>query len=665
MFYFGVDYYPEHWPEERWPVDAKMMAEAGFNVVRMAEFAWSMLEPEEGRFEFDWLDRAIAILAEQGIQVVLGTPTASPPPWLMHAHPDAYRVLADGRRMTYGNRREYCPNNPAYRHYSQRITEAMAAHYAGHPNVIGWQIDNEFGDPCYCPVCRVGFQNWLRDRYGSLEALNRRWGTVFWSHVYNDWAEIPLPLETGGAPRSGLALDFKRFASDSYVDYQQLQVDILRQYCPEHFITHNFMGFGYDQLNYFDLARALDLVSWDNYPRGFWDMKVEVDPSVPALGHDAMRGLKRRNFWIMEQQAGPTGWDIIGETPRPGELRLWAWQAIAHGADGVVFFRWRTCAVGEQFWHGVLDHHGQPGRRYEELAGMGAELQRAGQEIAGAEWRAETAMLLSYDSRFAFQIQPNNPGFNFTAHFQQFYRALHRRNVSIDIVAPDADLSPYRLLVAPALYVLPPALADNLRRYVEEGGVLLLTARSGVKDEANAVVETPLPGLLSDLCGVVVEEYDSLPPGVSQPLAFDPPDLRGDPPARALHWCDILALTSARTLARYTEDYYAGRPAITINRFGKGQVIYMGAFGDETLSQRMMDWLLDLAKVRPLVASPPGVEISERWQDGRRLLFVLNHTGREQEVRLGVDFTNLLDGSSIPDPANIPPRGVWVLQQSP
>ena len=219
MFRFGVDYYPEHWPEERWSIDAQLMAEAGFNVVRLAEFAWSRMEPTEGKFDFEWLDRAIAILHSHNIDVILGTPTASPPPWLMGNSPELFRVREDGLRVTFGNRREYCPNHSLYHHYTDRIVNKMADHYANHPAVIGWQIDNEFGDRCYCPTCTQKFQTWLRSRYESLDELNQKWGTIFWSHVYNDWTEIPVPLSTGGSPNPGLALDYYRFCSDSYVTY--------------------------------------------------------------------------------------------------------------------------------------------------------------------------------------------------------------------------------------------------------------------------------------------------------------------------------------------------------------------------------------------------------------------------------------------------------------
>jgi len=663
MFYFGVDYYPEQWPKERWPEDARLMAEAGFNVVRLAEFAWARMEPEEGHYDFNWLDQVLSVLAARGICAVLGTPTASPPPWLMSKSPDLFRVRADGLRVTFGNRREYCPNHPVYHDYTRRIVTRMAEHYASHPAVIGWQIDNEFGDRCYCPVCAEAFRSWLRRRYGSLDTLNQRWGTIFWSHVYGNWAEIPLPLTTGGSPNPGLALDFARFASDGYVAYQQMQVNILRERCPRHFVTHNFMGFGYEQINYFDLARDLDFVAWDNYPRTQWSMQAEVDPSLAALAHDTMRGLKGRNFWVMEQQAGPGGWEVVSVMPRPGELRLWAYQAIAHGADAILFFRWRTARFGtEEYWYGLLDHDARPGRRYWEIKQMGAEIKRAGAQICGATVKPAVALILSYDSRFAFQIQANNPQFNYAEHFHQVYLAFYRRHVPIDVVSPTADLSPYKLVVAPALHLVTDDIADRLRRFIQAGGVLVVTPRTGVKDDSNTVVNRPLPGLLADLCGVKIEDHDSLPADVSQALEFVLPELATVHPPPARVWCDILTLDGAEIVARYTRDYYAGQPAITLNRVGNGRVVYIGTFGDTQLYETLSGWLLGLAGVRRMVTAPAGVEIAERWQDDRRLLFVLNHTEREQEVTLDCCYTDLLNDSRLlQGTVAIAPRDVLVL----
>jgi beta-galactosidase len=670
MFYYGVDYYPEHWPEERWPEDAQLMAEAGFNIVRLAEFAWSKIEPSETgltdrrKYDFRWLDRAIDVLQRRGIKVIVGTPTASPPPWLMSMNPDLFRVRNDGLRVTFGNRREYCPNHPLFHQRSKEIVTAMAEQYTQHPAVIGWQIDNEFGDRCYCSICKSKFQEWLRNRYGTLDELNDRWGTIFWSHVYTQWDEIPLPVTTGGSPNPGLALDFARFSSDSYVSYQQMQVDILREKCPAHLITHNFMGFKHEDLNYYDLARTLDIVTWDNYPVGFW-LHEGHDSSGPALGHDTMRGLKNRNFWVMEQQAGPSGWETISPSPRPGELRLWAYQAIAHGADGIIFFRWRTARYGtEQYWHGLLDHDARPGRRYAEIKRMGKEIMQIGTIIEGATTRAKVAILHSYDSRFCFQLQPNSLDFRYSKHFQAIYRALHQYPVPVDIIDPTDSLSSYKLIFVPAMYIVTTDIRKNLEEFLRLGGTLVVTPRSGVKDDANAVVNLPLPGLLADLCGITVDEYDALSANTVQEIKFVIPGLSNSLPSKALYWCDILDPKKAEVIAVYTREYYAGQPAITRNTYGQGQVFYIGAFGDTHLYRSLLRWLLLNLGIQRTLSTPDGVEVTERWQKGKRILFILNHTDQPQRVNLPRQYTNIIKEQSISGEVCVDSKDVLILMET-
>jgi beta-galactosidase len=394
-------------------------------------------------------------------------------------------------------------------------------------------------------------------------------------------------------------------------------------------------------------------------------MHAMVDPSYGALAADTMRGLRGQNFWVMEQQAGPGGWEVVSVPPRPGELRLWAYQTIAHGADAVLFFRWRTARFGtEQYWHGLLDHDGTAGRRYEEIKRMGAELVRAGEQIQGSMAASAVAMVLSYDARFAFQIQGNNPQFSYPVHFQQVYRAFHRQNVPVDVVAPTGDLSGYKLVVAPALHVVSEAAAENLRRFVAAGGVLAVTPRSGVKDEANAVVNQRLPGLLAELCGVEVEEYDSLAPDMGNEIELLPAELATCSPVRAVIWCDVLQPKGAEVVGRYTQEYYAGWPAVTLHRFGKGKVVYIGALGGADLYEALAGWLLGLANVEPILSAPQGVEVTERWQGDRRLLFVLNHSDEEHEIALGRSLRNLLNGESIGGSAAIAPKDVLVLVQA-
>jgi beta-galactosidase len=661
LFRYGADYYPEHWPEERWPEDARLMKGAGFNVVRLAEFAWSLMEPQQGSFEFDWLDRAITVLAKQGIDVVLGTPTASPPPWLMAKREDLFMVNEDGMRMTYGLRREYCPNNPLYHQYTQQIVDEMAAHYMDNQAVIGWQIDNEFGAPCYCEICRVAFHRWLQERYTGLDVLNEKWGTIFWSHVYTDWSQIPIPLKIAGSHNPGLHLDYKRFMSDTYRTYQKMQIDIVRKHSTDQFITHNLMGFGYNQLDYYQNSADLDFVSWDNYLRHQWDMTAGVDPSQPALNHDTMRGLKKQNFWVMEQQSGG-GWELVAVPPKPGEMRLWAYQSVARGADGIIYFRWRTCRTGaEQYWHGILDHHGIPGRRYEEAALMGKELQAIGTRIKGLQNKSQVAIMQSYDTRFAFQVQQNNPRFEYEKHIRDIHTAFYNLNVMVDIISEVDDFSGYKLVIVPAMYVLSEETAASLERFAAAGGLVVLTPRTGVKDESNAAVNMKLPGLVAEMTGVEVEEYISMPIDEDNRVQFTLLDL--DNEFTVSTWADVLELTTAEMAARYCQDYYSGRAAVSINAFGDGQVIYIGTMGDEEFYAYIAKWVLDLVDVTPTLLSPPGVEVTQRWDGDRCYLFVLNHNAGVAEIRLEDRYTNLLSNQTLSGTIALNPYDVLILVQ--
>jgi beta-galactosidase len=674
-FNFGVDYYPEHWPMERWDRDIELMREAGINIVRLAEFAWCLLEPERERFDFTWLDEALELLQAAGIRAVLGTPTASPPPWVMAELPDAYAVSALGRARTYGGRRGYCPNHPGFLEHCRRITEAMAGHYAGHPNVIGWQIDNEFSVSCYCQTCRARFHVWLREKYHSLEALNEAWGSVFWGHVYSDWAQIPVPFDPGVRPtygsNPGLELDYRRFLSDTIIAFQKNQADILRRQCPDHFITHN-SGFGFKDVDFRKLAKDLDFVSLDYYDRIFDNLSLKVQPEIAGFTYDFVRGFKNKGFWLTELQGGPSGWKTISTMPRPGELRLWTYQAIAHGAESIIYFRWRSALFGhEQYWHGVLDHHGEPRRRYHEISKTGAELERLAPRLeALGSGKAEAALIVSYDALFAFQDQPNQPDFTYFTHMKRWYAALFQNNINVDIIPPGAPLDGYRLVLAPALYVLAEDDAVNLRRFVENGGLLLVTARTGVKDTSNRVVNMPLPGLLAELCGVEVDEYEPIPSEVSVALDINLPGSPGAAQAAeaespAAHiWCDILKPRGAETVISYREQFYAGRAAATLNRFGKGQVLYLGTMGNEALRVLVAAWLTEQAGLTANFAVPAGVEAVRRWNGDHPVNFILNHSDEPRIIPLDGTFRDAVTGNMLQGSFSLAAKDVAILEKS-
>jgi len=678
--HFGVDYYPEHWPRERWATDASLMREAGIEVVRMAEFAWAKMEPAPGRYDFDWLDEAIEVLSKEGIKTVLGTPTATPPAWMIERHPEILPVRQDGVRVGFGGRHHDCQSSETYRGYIRRFVPIMAQHFRDNGGVVGWQVDNELGNShqqlCYCDSCHRAFHSWLEKRYGSIDALNEAWGTVFWSQSYDSFEQIPTPSPTPNSHNPSLLLDWRRFTSDLIVDFLRFQVEILRNECPKHFVTHNFMGF-YDKTDYYDLARDLDFISVSYYPRIFIEGE-RLAPSMTDLAAtlDLMRGTKQRSFWIMEQQAGPTGWETLGSTPRPGQLRLWTCQSVAHGADTIVYFRWRTCLFGtEQYWHGILPHSGEPGRRYDEIRTTIRELTPHMPKWEGALPGSEVAILYSYDQRWALQIQPHHPDLGYARQIRVYYGAFCRANVPVDFVSDDADLSCYKLVIAPLLFLTTPELSDRLKDYVSQGGSLVLTMRTAVKDWNNRVVPRTLPGDLSELLGLTITDYDCLRDG-DQKIRWDAnqaptgayqapkgaSSVPTDDSFKALKWCDIITLDGAESLATYASEYYEGSPAITRNTFGKGTAYYIATEPDTPLTERTVQYLLEQTGIVPILETPVDVEVVRRRAKKSEYLFILNHSAVSAEISVPSQWKHLLGEKLKDGRLALEPFGVAVLE---
>ncbi|MGO8789166.1 MAG: beta-galactosidase [Terriglobia bacterium] len=656
-FIYGADYYPEAWPESQWEKDATMMHDAGINFVRMGEFAWVKMEPQEGRFDFAWLDRALKVLNAHGIRAVLGTPTAAPPAWLYAKHPDIAAMDTNGVRYRFGSRRNYCLHNNEFLDATTRIVTAMAEHFKDHPGVIGWQIDNELGNPkCYDPASHAAFQAWCQLKYHTLDAVNSAWGTSFWGHTYQDWREIPLPWNTlFNTSNPSLSLDFDRFWSDSTHVYLDLQTAILRKIAPHQAITHNEMG-TFPDVDYYDLNRSLDFVAWDNYPIFQKDYSQYTGA---GLSHDLMRGSKNnQNYMIMEQQGGAGGWSVFFGRQAPASLyRVWAYQSVAHGADGICYFRWRTSRYGtEQYWEGILDQDSYRNSRYFAVAQTGKELAQLTPVLHGSKVVSPVAILVSPDSRWAQQIQPGVEDFDYDRQLHDYYDAFRRAGVSVDVAFPPSDLSGYRIVVAPALYVADQALAAKLTAFVKNGGTLILTFRSGVKDEHSVVTDQTLPGAFAGIAGIGIHEFD---PQVNEEQEVVGP---GESKFPARTWSDILDPTTAKVLATYGKSYYAGKPAVTENQAGKGWVYYVGT---ESKSPFFYDRLISLAAKRGLVALnakiPLGVEVAVREKADMKIIFVLNYTGTEQTVPLDQAYQNALTGKTEPLDVQIPAYEVKVL----
>lgn len=623
--HFGVDYYPEHWERERWDTDAALMQKMGIQMVRMAEFSWHKLQPAEDTFDFGWLDEAIELLGKYGIYTIVGTPTAAPPAWMVHKHPDILPVDRQGRVRGFGGRHHDCQSNPVYREYIRKLVTQMAKHYGDNPYVIGWQPDNELGNShqelCTCDHCRQRFQAWLQKRYGTTAALNQSWGTAFWSQEYNDFAEVPAPRLTVTGENPSAMLDWKRFCSDLIVDFTGEQTEIIRTYAKNQFITHNYMGFA-DKVNYYKLGELLDFVSHDQYPGGFYLPETPHEKNhILAATLDVVRSYKNQPFWIMEQQSGITGWETMGRAPEPGQLSAWAMQAIAHGADAVVFFRWRTCAMGtEQYWHGILPHSGNPGRRYEELQEFIHEMQPLMDNLQNSMIKSEAGIVFSFEQEYAFQIQPHHRDLSYIGQVQKYYRALYEQNIPVDFVPADGDFQKYRLLIAPLQYLMSPELEDKYMEYVRQGGHLVLTMRTGVKDMNNlCMTEFELPGRLAQLAGVEVLDYDCLRDDEVNVL-FEGESLQG------YIWSDLMRLLpGTKVLASYNSQFYAGEPCMTEHSYGKGICYYVGTQPGDVLMDKFMAQICRKAGVNSILPPVAEVECTIRENDKERFLFVINH----------------------------------------
>lgn len=648
--FLGVAYYPEHWPEERWKIDADLLHEAGVDVARMMEFAWDKLEPESGEFDFAWMDKALTIFQEAGISVVLCTPTPTPPPWLTSQYPDILRVDdKTGQRAVAGSRRHVCCNVPAYRDFSAKIVKAVAERYGDHPNVVAWQIDNEFGchgtARCVCDYCRAEFQKWCERKYKTLDALNAAWGTQFWSATYHKWSEIPVPAPTSASHNPGLLLDYRRFSSDSWVSYQKMQIDLLRQHIGERPITHNFMLRFFD-LNYRDFAADLDIVSYDNYPHGM------SGPSECAFNLDLMRGLKRKNFWIIEQQTGHVNWTPFNPPAPPGQVRTWTHQAFAHGVDAVFYFRERAVNIGQEQYHaGLLKHDGTPDRGWHESKKVKADL---AERPALTRPQAPVAILWDYEDLWTFELEPHNSAFSYYREALDLYRTCWDQNIPVDILARDADLTGYETVFVPSPALIDEAQLQKWRSYVEAGGNLVVLFRAFFKNPGSTWTDQPMPaGGLSDLLGMTVDEFLSIPlvpnVGLRPPIdkADDWNDDRGSHvndvsarpgigfgenfglPTKTRYqlWAEVLKPTTATAILRYSDGYYKDGVAATANKVGQGTAYYLGCWCDPILP-RVLWQALGLQK--HVVTSDVRGAVTEIVklvdETGQNVDVLLNHT---------------------------------------
>ncbi|MFB3881886.1 MAG: beta-galactosidase [Armatimonadota bacterium] len=666
--FYGGDYNPDQWPREVWDEDMRLLKLAHINIATLPVFSWALLQPDETHYNFGWLDEILDKMAANGVYACLATSTAAHPAWMARRYPDILRVDFEGRKRRFGIRHNSCPNSPTYRTYAPKLAATLAERYKDHRALVLWHVSNEFGGTCYCDNCAAAFRVWLQRRYGTIEELNDRWYTRFWSHTFYDWEEIvpPSALSENWSPDrtafQGAALDYARFSSDSLLECYRLEYDALKRITPDVPVTTNLMG-TYKPLDYFAWAPYLDVISWDSYPTN------DTDPADTALRHDLMRGLKQgMPFVLMEQAPSQVNWQDYCALKRPGVLRLWSYQAVARGADAVMYFQLRQSRGSCEKYHAaVISHAGHENTRvFREVAELGAELGKLGDAFLDATTKAEVALLFDWENWWAVELSAGpSRELRYIPQVQKYYRPLWKRNIPVAIVHPSFDLSPYKVAIAPLAYMLQPGFAARVEEFVRNGGVFITTFFSGMVDENDRVVLGGYPGELRKALGVWVEEYDALKPEQANQMVLKQP-LGG---ATGAFGCGLLcALThteGAEAVAVYGNDFYAGRPALTRNRFGKGQAWYVGADPEPALVEALLAHICAEAGVAPTLAAPPRVEVQQRNKGGRTFTFVLNHDEKPVEVDLGpIAGTELLGGKELKGKATLPGRGVWIIRSA-
>lgn len=647
----GVDYYPEQWPEQMWEQDADRMTECGVKVVRMAEFAWSRMEPEEGVYDFEWLDRAVSVFTDRQMQVVLCTPTCTPPLWAFEKYPEIIQTGTDGRRISIGIRGHRCMNSPVYRTLCERIIRQLVTRYRDNPDVIGYQIDNELeANHCRCQGCQDSFQNWMRKKYRNVREVNTAYGNSVWSGEYSHFLQIKPPMgDFIKWQNPSLTLDYNRYASESTVAYLEFQRTLIRSLDPDAWITTN-SWLCENMPDFYDLFQNLDIVSYDNYP-------TTVIPESPeelyshAFHLDLMRGIKQQNFWIMEQLSGAVGsWMPMSPSPEPGMIKGYALQAIAHGADAVVHFRWRTAVAGaEMYWHGILDHSNVPGRRYEEFREL-CRIVDGLQELDGSYVKNTVALLYSSDNEYGFKLQHQAEGMYYLEQLKSLHDGFTSIGVGVDIIDESADLSEYEIVLAPTMLITHEETEKALCEFAAQGGTVLLTNRSGVKDSYNKCVMQPLPGIHREMVGARVREYNA-PGSYLGQLKLTDDMLRENykkscryyqggevdeklPRENAVYrqWCDILEAETAQVLAEYGDRYYSSSAAVTRNCYGAGTVYYIGTVCDRMFYISLAKCMASEKKIFYYDNLPLGVEVTYRQKGEKLWRFVFNNTNKEQKV---------------------------------
>ncbi|WP_334077331.1 beta-galactosidase [Paenibacillus sanfengchensis] len=664
--WYGGDYNPEQWEPEIWKEDERMFKLAGIDVATVNVFSWALNQPDENTYDFAQLDETMDRLYKSGVYICLATSTGAHPAWMARKHPDVLRVDVQGRKRKFGGRHNSCPNSPTYRKHSTRMAGKLAERYKDHPGLLIWHISNEYGGYCYCDNCALGFREWLKERYGNLDALNKAWNTRFWGHTFYDWEEIVPPSELSeewGGNRTnfqGISLDYRRFMSNSLLECYRLEYEEIKKHTPNIPITTNLMGF-YPELDYFEWAKYLDIVSWDNYP------SLDTPVSFTAMTHDLMRGLKSGDpFMLMEQTPSQQNWQAYNSLKRPGVMRLWSYQAVARGADTVLFFQLRRSIGACEKYHGaVIEHVGHEHTRvFREVAELGRELQQLGDTLLDARTEAKIGIVYDWENRWATELSSGpTVALNYVNEVHKYYDALFQMHVESDMVSVEEDFSKYEIVIAPVMYMVKPGFAKKVEEFVAAGGTFVTTFFSGIVNENDLVTTGGYPGELRYVLGIWAEEIDALFPDQKNQIVMKQPwgSLEGQFECGLL--CDLIHSEGAEVLAEYGADFYKGMPVVTVNKFGAGRAYYVASSPEADFLQGFMKNLCEEKGIKPLLYAPAGVEVARRVKSGTEYLFLLNHHAEASAVEIGAsERKDLLANAMVSGSVTVPGRGVVILE---
>ena len=636
---YGGDYNPEQWDEEIWHEDMQLFKKANIDIVTLNVFSWASLQPDENSYDFSKLDKIMDLVLQNDLNICLATSTAAHPAWMARKYPEILRTEFNGIKRKFGGRHNSCPNSSIYRKYSTALARKLAERYGQYNNIVAWHISNEYGGECYCENCEKAFRVWLMNKYQTIDNLNRDWGTAFWGHTFYDWDDIVLPnllsehFAENRTMFQPISLDYKRFNSDSILDCYRLEYEAIKNITPSIPITTNFMGF-YKALDYAKWAKYMDFISWDNYPAH------DSIYTEASMAHDLMRGIGGgKPFALMEQTPSISNWHPYCALKRPNVMRLWSYQAIAHGADTVMFFQMRRSITAcEKYHSGVIEHVGNDETRvFREMKALGKELIHLDNKTLGSKSKSKTAIYFDWNNWWAIEYSAG-PSIDLKYYKQilNFYTALNHMNIPVDFISGTDELNDYELVIAPVFYLMNEGYDEKIKSFVKAGGTFVTTFFSGYVNENDKVYLGGYPGKLRDLLGIWVEEIDALPSDTMNQFVYE----GNTYPANLL--CDLLHLEGATSLANYEKDFYAGMPAVTQHSYGNGKAYYIATASDEYFYKHFLMKLCVEKNITPVLNTPEGVEATIRTKDQETFLFLLNHNEDTCHITAPCDCTDLI-----------------------